>query len=224
MFKEFQTCNFFSPSLSDIATPVLAALVCGLWIAWLYKTTYQGPGFSQNFFNSLILLPMITALVIMIIGNNLARAFGLVGALSIIRFRTALKEPLDIVYVFFALAVGMAAGIGSYQMAFSGSLLIGSTLAVLTRSRRAMSNRSEYLLQLLFESADNNPPSYLPILEKHCRRFEVLAVKSVQEATLLELSFYVDLRDRHDGDHLVRELRMLSSIRQVNLFFEDQSL
>lgn len=224
MFNEFQSYNFFPPTVADIAAPVLAAFVCGLWIAWLYKATYQGPGFSQNFFNSLILLPMITALVIMIIGNNLARAFGLVGALSIIRFRTALKEPLDIVYVFFTLAVGMAAGIGSYQMAFSGSILIGCTLAVLTRSRHSASHRSEYLLQLLFEPVDGEPPSYLAVLEKHCRRFNVLAVKSVQAATLLELSFYVDLRARHDGDPLVRELQALSSIRQVNLFFEDQSL
>nr|HPI74290.1 DUF4956 domain-containing protein [bacterium] len=213
MFNEFQSYNFFPPTVADIAAPVLAAFLCGLWIAWLYKTTYQGPGFAKNFFNSLILLPMITALVIMIIGNNLARAFGLVGALSIIRFRTALKEPLDIVYVFFTLAVGMAAGIGSYQMAFSGSLVIGSTLAVLTRSRRAMSNQREYLLQLVFESADDHPPSYLPVLEKHCRRFEMLAVKSLQETTLLELSFYVVLQDRHDGDQLVRELQRLSAIR-----------
>ncbi|NLP12741.1 DUF4956 domain-containing protein [bacterium] len=224
MFNEFQSWTLFPPSVSDIAAPVLAALVCGLWIAWLYKVTYQGPGFSQNFFNSLILLPMITSLVIMVIGNNLARAFGLVGALSIIRFRTALKEPLDIVYVFFAMAVGMAAGIGSYQVAFFGSMVIGSALAVLTRSRQAVSARREYLLQLLFEPTDNEPPSYLAVLEEHCRRFEVLAVKSAQETTLLELSFYIDLRDRQDGDHLVRALRTLPSIRQVNLFFEDQSL
>ena len=125
MFNELQSLNLYSPSFIEMVSPVLAALICGAAISWLYKATYQGPGFSQNFSSSIILLPMITALVIMIIGNNLARAFGLVGALSIIRFRTALKEPLDIVYVFFALAVGMAAGIGSYMIAFTGTLVIG---------------------------------------------------------------------------------------------------
>ncbi len=224
MFNELQSLNLFPPSIIDMVGPVLAALICGVLIAWLYKTTYQGPGFSQNFSSSLILLPMITALVIMIIGNNLARAFGLVGALSIIRFRTALKEPLDIVYVFFALAVGMAAGIGCYMMAFTGTLVIGCTLAALTRTRQAASGRCEYLLQFVYEPRDDAPPMYQKILERYCRRFDVLTVKSVQDAGLLELSFYIDLKERCDGNNLVQALQNIDSIQQVNLFFEDQTL
>jgi len=100
----------------EIITNITVALVCGLFISWLYRHTYKGPGYSITFVNSMVFLAMITAVVILVIGNNLARAFGLVGAMSIIRFRTAVKETQDIVYIFFALSVGMAAGVGTCSL------------------------------------------------------------------------------------------------------------
>jgi hypothetical protein len=87
------------------------ALFAGLILTCLYRITYKGAGYTAGFVGSIILLTLITALVIMVIGNNLARAFGLVGAMSIIRFRTAVKDVMDIVFIFFALAVGMASGV-----------------------------------------------------------------------------------------------------------------
>ena len=89
----------------------------------IYRFTYKGPGYSESFF-----LSVITSLVIMVIGDNLARAFGLVGTLSIIRFRTAIKDTMDIVYIFLGLTIGMAAGIGYHKIAIAGTIMIGLIL------------------------------------------------------------------------------------------------
>jgi uncharacterized membrane protein YhiD involved in acid resistance len=223
-YKELSSLNLFSPTILDITIPIAVALLCGIMIAWLYRITYQGPGFSQNFTSSIILLPMITALVIMVIGNNLARAFGLVGALSIIRFRTALKEPLDIVYVFFALAIGMASGIGSYSIACAGTLIIGTTLAVLARSRNWTPSRREYLLQFIYTPDEEMPPLYQKVLEKYCRRFEAINVKSAQNQSLLEISFYIDIKDKDDCNAIVQALQKVNGVEHINLFYDDQTV
>ncbi|MEO0226013.1 MAG: DUF4956 domain-containing protein, partial [candidate division WOR-3 bacterium] len=121
MFDSLQNINLFPTTGPQIIANIVVALICGIFISWLYRITYRGPGYSSTYVNSLILLSMITSVVIMVVGNNLARAFGLVGAMSIIRFRTAIKNTQDIVYVFFALAIGMAAGVGLYKVAFIGT-------------------------------------------------------------------------------------------------------
>ncbi|MEJ2051098.1 MAG: DUF4956 domain-containing protein, partial [Calditrichota bacterium] len=108
MFQNFQNIFTFSLSAGQVIINISVALLCGFIISLFYKWTYRGPNYSSNYVNSIIVLAMITAVVIMVIGNNLARAFGLVGAMSIIRFRTAVKDTQDIVFIFFALAVGLA--------------------------------------------------------------------------------------------------------------------
>src|SRR5512136_2382036 len=96
----------------------------------------------------MVILAMVTALVIMVIGSNLARAFGLVGAMSIIRFRTAIKDMQDIVFIFFALAVGLAAGAGAHFMAVTGTVLIGAIVLLLARTQFGRSRNKDFLLQL----------------------------------------------------------------------------
>ena len=87
---------------------------------------------------------MITAIVLMVIGNNLARAFGLVGAMSIIRFRTAVKDTQDIVFIFFSLAVGMAAGVGYHLIAICGTVFVSLTMLVLTQFSHGSTTQREY--------------------------------------------------------------------------------
>src|SRR5690606_36700205 len=111
---------------------LISALACGIAISFFYRLIFRGVSYSSSYVISVIMLFMITALVIMVIGNNLARAFGLVGAMSIIRFRTAIKDTQDIMYIFFALAAGLACGAGMYLIALTGTLFIGVTLVIIS--------------------------------------------------------------------------------------------
>src|SRR5690625_1269742 len=115
------------------------SFLCELIITYLYRWTHKGAAYQVSFVRSLILLAMITAVVMMVIGNNRARAFGLVGAMSIIRFRTALKDTQDIVFVFFSLSIGLAAGVGYRQLALLSTIVIGLTILLLARTNFARS-------------------------------------------------------------------------------------
>jgi uncharacterized membrane protein YhiD involved in acid resistance len=223
MFREWNHV-VFPQTAAGILTPLFMALACGYFVTWLYRITHKSPGFSQNFAYSLVLLSMITAVVIAVIGSNLARAFGLVGALSIIRFRTAIKEPMDIMYVFFSLAVGMAAGVGYYKMAVIGTAFIGSVLYVFSQTGAHLTFRREYLLQFSYIPEAQEPvPLYRPILEKFSRRYEVVNIKAVKETGTTELSFYVQIHDREDGNKLVQALQENHRIDNINLYFEEEN-
>jgi uncharacterized membrane protein YhiD involved in acid resistance len=214
--------NISVAGTGQIVGNLAIALLCGFLISLLYRWTYRGPAYSTSFANSLAALSMITALVIMVIGNSLARAFGLVGALSIIRFRTAIKDIQDIVFIFFALAVGMAAGVGLHLSAIAGTLFIGLTIFVLWRTSYASLGRREYLLQFSFSSSGQEEAPYVPLMDKYCRRHNLINVRSIEDGDLLELSFYVRLKDREQSGLLVRELGRVPGASHVNLFFDEE--
>jgi hypothetical protein len=131
-------------TLSRVLITLAVALVIGLFIYYIYKRTFNGVLYSRNFNVSLVMLSMVTALIILPITSNLTLSLGMVGALSIVRFRTAVKEPIDTVFMFWAIAVGITTGAGFYYVAISGSLLIGIILLFLSLVR--VKGTTPYLL------------------------------------------------------------------------------
>jgi uncharacterized membrane protein YhiD involved in acid resistance len=207
----------------QIMLNICVALICGLGISFLYRRTYRGPGYSVAFVNSIVLLTMITSLVIMTIGSNVARAFGLVGAMSIIRFRTAVKDTQDIVYIFFALAVGMAAGGGYYNVAFMGTACVGVVIYLSTWATGAALHKQEYLLQVAYETNGDGTPAYVNLMRQFCRTHHVINTQSLgEDGTRIEVSYYVKLKDKAAGDKFVRELRQAKGVRHVSLYFDEE--
>lgn len=123
--------------VSDIFIGLTLALLIGLFISFIYKKNFQGVLYSYSFSDSLILMTMITALVIMTIGINLVLTLGMVGALSIVRFRTAIKDPIDIVFIFWSISVGLAIGAKLYLLAIIGAIFISFVVILLFRRRSA---------------------------------------------------------------------------------------
>ena len=222
MLSDYQNLDLFPMSVGDIFANLLIAFVCGMFIAWLYRRTSTAPGYPPSFLTSMVLLTLITAMVIMIIGNSLARAFGLVGAMSIIRFRTAVKETLDIVFIFFALAAGLAAGAGAQAIALVGTPLIGAVVFFLTRVPVLAPQRKEYFLQFSYESDSDAAPPYLAVLERWCRRHRMVSASAGNGTGPMQLSFYVQLRDVRDNQSLLRELRALPGVTHIRLAFDDE--
>lgn len=214
--------NLFAAGTGQIIGDMAIALVCGFLISLLYRWTYRGPAYSPTFVSSLAPLSMITALMIMVIGNNLARAFGLVGALSIIRFRTAIKDTQDIVFIFFSLAVGMAAGVGLHLTALAGTLFIGLAIFVLSRTNYAAPRKREFLLRFTFAPSDEEETPYRSLLEKYCRHHKLINLRSIDNGHLLEISFYLRLKDKDRSEQFVRELGQVPGVSHVNLFFDEE--
>ncbi|MCU0371527.1 MAG: DUF4956 domain-containing protein [Bacteroidales bacterium] len=170
--------------------------------------------------NSLVLLSMITTLVIMVIGNNLARAFGLVGAMSIIRFRTAVRDVQDIVYIFFALAVGMASGVGLYAIAVSGTLLICLVSVVMVTFNFGAPGKSEYVLQLIYSPSKTTEGRIAEILKKYCRGVRLSNLKSQGENDHIEAFYQFSLRRKYKSTELVDEFTSLTDKVRFNLYFD----
>lgn len=165
---------------------LIVALGCGILVSRFYAWVTQRPSNGRSFVGALILLTMITAVVIMVIGNNLARAFGLVGAMSIIRFRTAVKDVRDIVFIFFALAVGMAAGVDLPGIAFLGTAFIGLVGVAVSRIQTHTQKRREYLLQFIYTPGTDNTAPYLPVFAQYCRQHHLINSKLFDTADQLE--------------------------------------
>ena len=132
--NEFSFSDIFSITLSplQVILTLVIALLVGLFVFFIYKKTFGGVMYSRNFNLSLIMLTLVTSLMLMLINNNLALSMGRVGALSIIRFRTAVKDPIDTVFMFWAVGEGIAIGTRFYDIAVIAALVIGVIMVVLT--------------------------------------------------------------------------------------------
>jgi len=216
----FDTIFVVSLEPGQVIANLFVALICGLIISLSYRTTSDRLNYSPTFVRANVVLAMITALVIMVIGNNLARAFGLVGAMSIIRFRTAVKDVQDIVYIFFTLAAGMAAGVGLKAIALFGTLLICLILFLLHRVRYAHPTRHQFLVQFQCELPEGEAP-YTTVFQRWVKKVRLVNMQSVGTGDLFEMAFYVELKDRDQKNELMRELNRITAIRNVRFYFDD---
>ncbi len=198
------------------------ALLCGLLVAGFYRAAIRYRSSYRTFAGALIAMAMITAIVIMIIENNLARAFGLVGAMSITRFRTAVKDIQDIVFIFFALAVGMGAGVGIHIVSLTGTFAVGAVLVAVANLQPISGRRREYLLQFTYWPQSEGEPAYLDVMRRHCRKHHLVNSRARPDGESLDLAFYVTLKDLDRHSQLVRELGDIEAILNVSLFFDEE--
>ena len=144
------------------ALSVLLTLV----IAKVYQATHRGVSYSQSYIHSLFLMALCTGVVMMIIGSNIARAFSLVGALSIIRFRTAVKDVRDTAYLFFAIVVGMGCGTGFFLQTITFTLVVSGILWGLHATGYALKNETEEVLKVRFRRGSDAPRAIDRYLEE----------------------------------------------------------
>jgi uncharacterized membrane protein YhiD involved in acid resistance len=209
----------------DIVSSLLVALVCGLAIAWIYRWTYRGTSYAPSFVRSMVVLPMITALVMLVIGSNLARAFGLVGAMSIIRFRTAVKDTHDIVFIFFSLAVGLAAGVGLFAASWLGTLVIGLTVLATSGFGFGHVQRNAMLLEFSYDAESGpNQPTYQDTLDTYCRSSSILSVRQPAEHESLFLTMHVRLKRSSGAPDMVMALKKTDRVSRVSLYYDDEEV
>ena len=184
--------NWFASQLSNftpanVALCLLAGLVVGVLISLVYKKTYRGVLYSPSFSLTLIMLTLVTAPVVMAIGSNVALSMGMVGALSIVRFRTAVKDPLDTAYMFWAITMGILLGAGQYLIALV--VVIGISLIMLVLSFVHFRNPNSYLLVVHYEKAVERDIEEMTVEVRLDRRADLvgsmLSIEGVHDATLV---------------------------------------
>ena len=155
-------------SLPDALLTMALSLVIGLFIALLYRATYQGVMYTMTYGVTLVAMTMVSAMILLVVTSDVVLTLGMVGALSIIRFRTSVKEPMDIMYMFWAVGAGIAVGAGMAGVAIVASIAVGLTVLLLTRGRQ---NGVPYILVLTLENkaAENAAMALVQQNVRRCR-------------------------------------------------------
>lgn len=189
IFKSSFLENVTSVSLLDMVLALVLAFGIGMFIFLVYKKTYQGIMYSSSFGTTLVALTMITTVVILAVTSNVVLSLGMVGALSIVRFRTAIKEPLDIAFLFWSIADGIVLAAGMIPLAVIGSVLIGMILLAFVNRK---SHCNPYILVLSCTDSASEK-SATAFLEKWLQRCVVKSKSAVKGA--IELNLEIRLKD-----------------------------
>ena len=189
IFKSSFLENVTSVSILDMVVALALAFCLGLFIFMIYKKTYTGVMYSAGFGVTLVAMTMITTLVILAVTSNVVLSLGMVGALSIVRFRTAIKEPLDIAFLFWSIAVGIVLAAGMIPLAVFGSVIIGIVLLVFV-NKKAVTH--PYILVLQCDNF-NTERKAKEFVEKKAERV-VVKSKSAQKG-MIELNLELRLKD-----------------------------
>lgn len=191
---------------------MLLSLAVGLLIYFVYKITFQGVVYNRTFNFSLVCITMITAFIIMPITSNLTLSLGMVGALSIVRFRTAIKEPMDLAYLFWAIAVGITTGAGFYSLSIIASLMIAVVIIAFSYIRG--SNASFYLLVINYNSESQSSVTEVVNDIAHKK----LKTKTITDG-ITEATYEIRLKD--ENTWFVSELSSIDGVKSATLVSYD---
>ena len=190
IFKSSFLENLTAISALDMIIALGLAFVLGLFIMMVYKKTFKGVMYSSSFGLSLLALSLITTLIILAVTSNVVLSLGMVGALSIVRFRSAIKEPLDIAFLFWSIAGGIVLGAGMIPLAIFGSIFIGLVLVIFVNKN---SNETPYVLVVNCNDEDSEDKA-LEVINKQVNRYTVKS-KSVSKHGGIELTVEIRLKE-----------------------------
>lgn len=197
-------------SVIDMVIALGLSFALGLFIFLIYKKTFKGVMYSENFGVSLIAMSLITTLIILAVTSNVILSLGMVGALSIVRFRSAIKEPLDIAFVFWSISVGIVLGAGLIPLAVLGSVFIGITLLIFCNKK---SHSNPYILIVNCED-ENSEKLVMNRLAKSVKK-HVIKSKTIASNSGIELSIEIRLKDMTTT--FVNEINNIEGVNNVVL-------
>ena len=209
IFKSSYLNNVGAVSVLDMGLALLLAFGLGLFIFFIYKKTYSGVMYSSTFGVTLIALTMITTLVILAVTSNIVLSLGMVGALSIVRFRTAIKEPLDIAFLFWAIAAGIVLAAGLIPLAVIGSVFIGVIILIFAN----LKDMSRPYIVVIDCDDHNSERAALRLLDEYSSR---CTVKS-KTARKGQVELNVEVRLRNGNTDFVNDLAAINGVQSAVL-------
>ncbi|GAA1031068.1 DUF4956 domain-containing protein [Virgisporangium ochraceum] len=193
-------------SVGDIAISLTLSFALSVMIGYVYRFTHRNISYSQSYVQTLVILGMLIALIMLVVGSNIARAFALVGALSVVRFRNAIKETRDVGFIFLVMGVGMAAGTRFYTLAVVASIAICLVILVMYRFNWFAANVQRQVVKVQIPPDGDHLEPVQDVLIAHTSEFELVSMESIRGGALTEVMYTVRLRKGHDAAGLVAAL------------------
>lgn len=216
LFSQFEdVTDVFT--VGDIVFTIILSFLLSLIVAWTYKTTYKGVSYTQSYVHTLIMMGMVVAIIMLIIGSNIARAFALVGALSIVRFRNAIKDTRDVGFIFYAMGMGMAVGTRFYLLAFISTIMISFIWWGMSILNMFAKDVQEQILKVRIPADMPYEQLFDTAFASYLNRFSLIAVETVQAGTLTELVYGIEFKKKADPQAFMEELRKLNDNNKVAL-------
>ena len=222
---DFNIQNTENPTLLLIIYTVLFSFLLSALIAFTYEKTSREVSKPMYFIQSLILLSIVTAMIMQGIGDSVARGLGMLGALSVIRFRTTLRNPRNIVFMFSSLGVGIACGVYAFTIAIVGTIGFCFVAFVLRLTPFSRANNLVGALQFEMPEDLETLKSIKKILKKHCYRFTLRRYKTFsnpEKENIVEYEYKIKLKKDDDGLHLAKVLRQIPEVTKVRLNLVDK--
>lgn len=208
IFKKSFLSQIETTQTVDVVLAVLISIVIGAYIYWFYKKTYKGVMFSKMFATALAGMTVITTFIILAVTSNVVLSLGMVGALSIVRFRSSIKEPVDIVYIFWAISEGIVIGSGQYLLALIGT--IGISLAIATFSTHKDS-LGRYILVVRYVGDENK---IIEVVKKIAKKYDIKSNTLYSDS---EQEIIAEVIMEKDKNNLVEKLKENKSVKMVSL-------
>jgi uncharacterized membrane protein YhiD involved in acid resistance len=201
----------------DVALVLTLSFVLSSAIGWIYQVTHRGTSYTQSFVFTLVLNGMVVALVMLIVGSDIARAFSLVGALSIIRFRNAVKETRDVGFIFFTMAVGMAIGTRFYLLGIIATIFISLVIVLMNRFNWFSKEMSSQILRILVPDGLPFDTVFDRVFLKYTQSSDLISADTVESGLFTELTYSVGLKRSTAVEDFLTEIKKLNGNYQVSL-------
>jgi len=204
-------------TVADVAVGLVLSFILSALIGLLYKKTHKGTSYTQSYVHTLVITCMVVTIIMLVVGSNIARAFTLVGALSIIRFRNAIKETRDVGFIFFTMAIGMACGTKFYLLAVIATVIIGLAILIMNRLNWYHRPTSSQILKIQLDNDIKFEKLFDDTLVKYTAASDLISVDSIRSGTLTELVYNIQLKKKADKQEFIAAIKELNNGLGVNL-------
>lgn len=211
-------------SLIEVATVLMLSFFLSLVIGLVYRATHTGVSYSQTYVHTLVMMCTIISLIMLIIGSNIARAFALVGALSIVRFRNAMKEPRDIGFMFMSMAVGMCVGTRFYLMAVFATCVLSSFVILLTKLNLFAKDMKERILRIRLPMGLDYEQAFEALFERFLDEHRLISLETVRAGVLQEVVYSVVIKAKTSPQDLLEAIRQHNGNQKVTLVLGQQEV
>jgi hypothetical protein len=202
-------------NFAALGIAILLAFACGHAIAWMYMWTHSGLSYSRSYVNTLILMPVVVAMVMMILSNNLVLAFGLMAIFAMVRYRSVLRDTLDTAYVLAVIVIGLACGTLKFTSAIIGCVATAAIMFYLWFTRFGTRSRYDMIVNIQWVRPAGELGDLRELLDRHSRRTVCASQRSNEGYSGLDLSYRLLMRDPDRCDELVDELRGMEGVARV---------
>jgi uncharacterized membrane protein YhiD involved in acid resistance len=213
-----------NPTFISVIYTTLLAFILSMLIALTYERTYRGLSYSRNYVQALILSAIVAAMIMQAIGDSLGRGLGMIGALSIIRFRTVFKDPKDIIFMFASLAAGISCGVFGYSIAVAGTVAFCIVAFFLYLTPFGQERYYDGMLRFNMETNADNTIVIEKILKSYCKNFALITLRELAQGNRLDYAYHVKLKKANTKSEFVNKLTELSTLNDVHLLLQETTV